>query len=137
MLEASHFVLVPGPTDPWSGTTLPRGSLPTSVVGPLANMDKVTLASNPCRLQFLSQEIVVFRDDLMSRLLRNTVAIKSEDDRRAEEVARKEELEDRRALERASGVPEAELSISKSSILEEYVCGRLLLFAGVSAFAWV
>lgn len=84
-------------------------------------MDRVTLASNPCRLQYLSQEIVVFRDDLMGRLLRNTVLIKSEEERQVEEAARKEELEVRRAEERTNGVPEHELSVSKSSILEEYV----------------
>lgn len=34
------------------------------------------MASNPCRLKFFAQEIVIYRDDLMSRMLRNLVGVK-------------------------------------------------------------
>lgn len=57
----------------------------------------------------------------MSRMLRNTVVIKDEDERKAEEEARKEALEARRAEQRAQGVPEEELESNPSSLLHEYV----------------
>jgi len=31
------------------------------------------LATNPCRIVFCGQEIVVFRDDLMARIMRNSI----------------------------------------------------------------
>lgn len=57
----------------------------------------------------------------MSKTLRNTVCIKCEEERHAEEVARKQDLDERRAEEKANGVPEEELSTTRSSILEEFV----------------
>ncbi|KAF8974466.1 DNA polymerase epsilon, subunit B [Flammula alnicola] len=37
---------------------------------------KVHFASNPCRIKFFDQEIVIFREDLMARMLRNVVGVK-------------------------------------------------------------
>lgn len=31
------------------------------------------LGSNPCRIRYFSQEIVVFREDMMGRMMRNAV----------------------------------------------------------------
>ena len=36
----------------------------------------VKFATNPCRINFFEQEIVIFREDLMSRMLRNLVGVK-------------------------------------------------------------
>lgn len=36
----------------------------------------VHFATNPCRIKFFEQEIVIFREDLMSRMLRNLVGVK-------------------------------------------------------------
>ena len=36
----------------------------------------VKFATNPCRIKFFEQEIVIFREDLMSRMLRNLVGVK-------------------------------------------------------------
>ena len=33
----------------------------------------VIMASNPCRIQFCTQEIVIFREDIMSKMCRNCV----------------------------------------------------------------
>lgn len=33
----------------------------------------ITFGSNPCRIRYFSQEIVVFREDMMGRLMRNKV----------------------------------------------------------------
>lgn len=76
-----HFVFVPGPADPYdvSNLILPRRPLPPSLTKAVRDkLPKVTFASNPCRITYKSQEIVVFRDDLMSRMLRNTVRLKND-----------------------------------------------------------
>lgn len=39
-------------------------------------MPKVHFATNPCRIKFFDQEIIVFREDTMSRMLRNVVGVK-------------------------------------------------------------
>ena len=33
-------------------------------------------ATNPCRIKFFDQEILVFREDLMAKILRNVVGVK-------------------------------------------------------------
>ena len=76
-----HFVFVPGPTDPYdvTGAILPRRGLPKSLVKDVkAKLPKVSFPSNPCRITYKSQEIVVMREDLMSRMLRNTVRLKAD-----------------------------------------------------------
>ncbi|GAA5982326.1 hypothetical protein JCM5350_006145 [Sporobolomyces pararoseus] len=74
LLAHSQFLLVPGPTDPWSSSVLPRPPLPESLLKPLlAKIPNLTLGSNPCRVRWFSQEIVIFRDDLMARMMRNAV----------------------------------------------------------------
>jgi DNA polymerase epsilon subunit 2 len=54
---------------------LPRKPLlaPLSADRLRSKIPKVHMASNPCRLKFFNQEIVVFRDDLMSCMFRNLV----------------------------------------------------------------
>lgn len=70
----SRFVIVPGPSDPGSGRVLPRAPLPPSLTGSLrARVRNLTFATNPCRIRYYTQEIVVFRDDLLSRLRRHCV----------------------------------------------------------------
>jgi hypothetical protein len=39
---------------------------------------KIHFASNPCRIKFFDQEIVIFREDIMSKMLRNMIGTKSE-----------------------------------------------------------
>ncbi|KAG8960600.1 DNA-directed DNA polymerase epsilon, subunit B [Tulasnella sp. 419] len=77
--DKSHFVFVPGPLDPWGSSTLPRPPLPSSFVNKLkARLPKVHFASNPCRIKICAQEIIIFRHDMMSKMLRNLVGIKPE-----------------------------------------------------------
>lgn len=76
MLGKSHFLLVPGPTDPWSSTLLPRDPLPDILTKSLRQqVPNVKMASNPCRIQWFSQEIVIARDDFMSKVMRNALRI--------------------------------------------------------------
>jgi DNA polymerase epsilon subunit 2 len=55
------------------------------------------MASNPCRLKFFAQEIVIYRDDLMSRMLRNLVGVKPN--------ARNEDLKRYVSTSPSSGAP--------------------------------
>lgn len=69
----SHFVLVPGAGDPGSAPVLPRPALPNSLCKLLLDTEKlprVTLATNPCRLRFFTQEITIFCGDVSTRLHR-------------------------------------------------------------------
>lgn len=61
----SMFIVVPGPNDPTGITgALPQLPLAAELVSPLtAKLKTVILAPNPCRLRFLTQEIVICRKD--------------------------------------------------------------------------
>jgi DNA polymerase epsilon subunit 2 len=75
--RTTHFVFVPGPLDLTSNVTLPRRPILSSFTSQLrAKVPKVHFSSNPCRLKFFAQEIVIFREDIMARMLRNTVEVK-------------------------------------------------------------
>lgn len=39
---------------------------------------KIHFATNPCRIKFFDQEIVIFREDMMSKMLRNMIGTKAE-----------------------------------------------------------
>lgn len=75
--RSTHFVFVPGPLDITVNGILPRQHLLSSFVARLkVKVPKVHFASNPCRIKFFDQEIVIFREDTMSRMLRNVVGVK-------------------------------------------------------------
>ncbi|GAC93425.1 telomere-associated helicase [Pseudozyma hubeiensis SY62] len=96
VVRSSHIILVPGPQDPFSTSLVPRPPLPQVLVQPLLNKLKamqgtIHLASNPCRISYFSQQIVVYRDDTMTRFLRNTVRIKDEEREQEREEREREE----------------------------------------------
>lgn len=77
--QRTHFVLVPGPLDITLNSILPRRPLLSSFVSRMRNkVNKIHFASNPCRIKFFGQEIVIFREDTMARMLRNTIRVKQE-----------------------------------------------------------
>ena len=70
----THVVLVPGPHDPGSPKILPRSPIPSYFTQSLARvLPYFTSASNPCRLRFFTQEIVIFRGDMTGRLQRRSL----------------------------------------------------------------
>ncbi|KAJ9123104.1 hypothetical protein QFC22_001294 [Naganishia vaughanmartiniae] len=80
-LLATHcqFIFVPGPNDPWASTTLPRPAIPETFTRYIREkLPKATFTSNPARIQYFNQEIVIFRENLMGRMLRNLVSVKDE-----------------------------------------------------------
>ena len=73
----THFVLVPGPRDITTNSLLPRKPLMSSFTGKLkSKIPRLHIGSNPCRMKFCDQELVIFREDLMARMLRNLVGVK-------------------------------------------------------------
>ncbi|WVQ81649.1 DNA polymerase epsilon subunit B [Cryptococcus sp. DSM 104549] len=81
LLHSSHFIFVPGPSDPWSTSTLPRPSLPSTFSARLRqHLPKVRFVSNPCRIKYFGMEVVVLREDMMGKMMRNLVGVKEEED---------------------------------------------------------
>ncbi|WFD07915.1 DNA-directed DNA polymerase [Malassezia vespertilionis] len=85
ILEQTHLVLIPGPADPVSTPLLPRARIPAPLVASFEQSlpsafvaQRLHWASNPCKLVYFSQEMVIFRDDIMSKMLRSAVRLKDE-----------------------------------------------------------
>lgn len=73
----THFVFVPGPLDFCANSLLPRRPLLSSFVGKIkSRVPRAHFMSNPCRIKCFGQEIVIYREDLMARMLRNLVGVK-------------------------------------------------------------
>lgn len=70
-----QFVFVPGPLDPGIGNVLPKPPLASIFTDKLQRKlgDRVRFGSNPCRILYCTQEIVLFREDLVHKLRRNVV----------------------------------------------------------------
>ncbi|XP_014671894.1 PREDICTED: DNA polymerase epsilon subunit 2-like [Priapulus caudatus] len=78
LLESSKFVFVPGPLDPGPGKILPRPRLPAAITGEFERrVPQATFTSNPCRVQYCTQEIVVFRENAVAKTCRNCVRLPS------------------------------------------------------------
>uniref|UniRef100_A0AAR2JWB5 DNA polymerase II subunit 2 n=1 Tax=Pygocentrus nattereri TaxID=42514 RepID=A0AAR2JWB5_PYGNA len=74
----SRFVFVPGPEDPGPSTILPRPPLAEHITEEFRQRVPFSLfTTNPCRIQYCSQEIVVIREDLVNKMCRNCVRLPS------------------------------------------------------------
>ncbi len=70
----SRFVFMPGPDDAGPAGVLPQPPLPRALTTELRRvLPTAQFASNPCRLRYATQRIVLFRHDLQRRLLRRTL----------------------------------------------------------------
>ncbi|XP_061424594.1 DNA polymerase epsilon subunit 2 isoform X2 [Lethenteron reissneri] len=70
----SRFVFVPGPEDPGPGAILPRSPLANHITAEFRRrVPSAIFATNPCRLQYCTQEVVIFREDLVNKMCRNCV----------------------------------------------------------------
>ena len=75
--RGTSFVFVPGPFDLTINSIFPRRPILSNFTARLkSKIPKVHFATNPCRIKFFHQEIVIFREDTMSKLLRNVVGVK-------------------------------------------------------------
>lgn len=79
LVESSQFLFVPGPQDPGPGNILPRPTIPSVLTSDITErIPSASFCSNPCRIQFCTQEIVVFREDILNKLCRHCVRFPSE-----------------------------------------------------------
>lgn len=78
LVKKSQFIFVPGPQDPGQANILPRPPLPSALTtGVSERIPSAWFCSNPLRIQFCTQEIVVFCEDIMSKLCRNCIRFPS------------------------------------------------------------
>lgn len=70
----TDIILVPAIDDPVAPVIMPRPPLPYSLCANFCELvPRTVLATNPCRLQYCTQQIVVCRADLVTKLCRNTI----------------------------------------------------------------
>ncbi|KAL1461562.1 hypothetical protein WDU94_013447 [Cyamophila willieti] len=80
-LSETHFVIVPAQNDSPHVNVLPRPSLPKFITGEFQSfVPHSTMATNPCRIQYCSQEILVVREELLSKMCRNCIHFPEEGD---------------------------------------------------------
>ncbi|XP_033639912.1 DNA polymerase epsilon subunit 2-like isoform X2 [Asterias rubens] len=74
LLEGSKFLFVPGPQDPGPGAILPRPPIPAVITEEIRRrVPSAIFTTNPCRIQYCTQEIVVFREDIVMKMCRNCI----------------------------------------------------------------
>ncbi|GAB2282872.1 DNA-directed DNA polymerase epsilon, subunit B [Dionaea muscipula] len=79
--EQSRFLFIPGPDDAGPSTCLPRCALPKYFSEEIQkHINNAVFLSNPCRIKFYSQEIVVFRQDLLYKMRRSCLLPPSTDE---------------------------------------------------------
>lgn len=79
--DGSQFLFVPGPGDPGPPNVLPRPGLPKFFAKELLkHVPNAVFGSNPCRVRFYAQDIVLFREDLQYRMRRACIVIPSEEE---------------------------------------------------------
>lgn len=100
VVNKCKIVLIPGSNDPWQSTySLGRPSLDTLPQTPIPRVFATRLERllpkgnliygwNPMRINYISQELVLFRDDLMSKLKRNDIVFRSDLETENEAVAK-------------------------------------------------
>ncbi|KAI5957347.1 DPB2 [Candida jiufengensis] len=85
IVNACKIVLIPGDNDPWQSTfslgsscsnVYPQPSIPKVFINRLEKLlpkGNLVLAWNPTRINYLSQEILLFKDQLMNKFKRNDI----------------------------------------------------------------
>ncbi|XP_012234665.1 DNA polymerase epsilon subunit 2 [Linepithema humile] len=70
--ESSKFVFVPGPHDLGSPKILPKPPLPKCIIEKVTKViPNAIFTTNPCRIQYCTKEIVVLREDVLTKMCRN------------------------------------------------------------------
>ncbi|KAM6273543.1 DNA polymerase epsilon subunit 2 isoform 2-T2 [Porphyrio hochstetteri] len=76
--KSSRFVFIPGPDDPGPGSVLPRPPLAENITEEFRQLVPFSVfTTNPCRVQYCTQEIILFREDLVNKMCRNCVRFPS------------------------------------------------------------
>jgi DNA polymerase epsilon subunit 2 len=70
LVAHSNFIFVPGLEDPCTSYVVPRQPIPPCVTEDMTKiLNKAIFTTNPCRLQYCTKEIAVFRADVPPKLL--------------------------------------------------------------------
>ncbi|XP_066947296.1 DNA polymerase epsilon subunit 2 isoform X1 [Macrobrachium rosenbergii] len=81
LVEHSRFIFVPGPGDPGPSNIFPRPPLPKYVTEEIRKkVPNSSFVCNPCRFLYCTQEIVIFREDIVAKMCRNCVYFPSNSD---------------------------------------------------------
>jgi len=77
LAESSKFIFLPGSNDPGFPNIFPRPALPSYIAEEMMKKlpvpENIHFVSNPCRIQYCTQEIVLFREDIVTKMCRNCV----------------------------------------------------------------
>ncbi|XP_050356715.1 DNA polymerase epsilon subunit 2 [Nymphalis io] len=73
--QSCKFIFVPGRGDPIAPNILPRPAIPNSITKEIRDKlgDSVIFTTNPCRIQYCTQELVIIRQDLVTKMCRNSI----------------------------------------------------------------
>lgn len=73
--ERTKFIFVPGRGDPSAANILPRPAIPNSITKEIRDKlgEAAIFTTNPCRIQYCTQEIVILRQDLVMKMCRNSI----------------------------------------------------------------
>ena len=81
LLRQSRFVFVPSAHDIGPAHILPRPPIPDVITDYIREkIPLCTFACNPCRIQYCTQELVIFREDLVMKMCRNCVRFPEDGD---------------------------------------------------------
>lgn len=79
LIENTRFVFIPGPQDPGPGNILPKPAISRLLTeGIRTKVPFTEFTTNPCRIQYCSHEIVIFREDIINRMCRNCIHLPSD-----------------------------------------------------------
>jgi len=78
--ESTRFVFVPGPQDLGSPKIFPKPPLPKCIVEQVTErLPNAIFTTNPCRIQYCTKEIVVLREDMLTKMCRNALRLPREE----------------------------------------------------------
>jgi len=108
VIKSCKFILVPGKNDPWQssyslgGSSLnyyPQRSIPqvfTSRLERILPKGNLIWGWNPLRINYLSQEIIIFKDELMNKFKRNDIIFESDLEKDRQEQDDEDEDDEKR-----------------------------------------
>ncbi|KAL8602764.1 hypothetical protein ACOMHN_064071 [Nucella lapillus] len=81
LVSSSKFIFIPGPQDAGHPLILPRPAIPNCVTEELrSKVPGAVFTSNPCRLQYCTQQIVVMREDIVTKMCRHCLRFPTDGD---------------------------------------------------------
>nr|XP_039249341.1 DNA polymerase epsilon subunit 2-like [Styela clava] len=77
--QSSKFVFVPSLEDVGPSKIFPRPALPDCIAEPfMKKIPNAIFSSNPCRIQYCTQEIVIFREDIIGKMIKSCIRCPTE-----------------------------------------------------------